>query len=155
MLMNWFVIRTKPRQEWKAKQNLENQHFEVYLPELALDTGKVEPLFPGYIFLKNQAAPTPFEKIRFTKGVLNYVRFGNQVALAKQALIDSLVDRENEFKHISTLTHNQKVVIKDGPFKDVQAIYLNKSGKDRVVLLLKILNTKQEVEMERANIESA
>ena len=153
--MSWFVVRTKPRQEFIAKANLENQGFEFYLPELVRDTGSVEPLFPGYIFIKNQAGPTPFDKIRFTRGILNFVRFGEKLALARQGLIDSLIQRENEFKNVSSLEPNQKVYIKGGPFKDLQAIFLEKSGKDRVVLLLKILNGEQQVIMDKKNIETA
>ena len=58
--MSWFVIYTKPLQEFRAKENLENLGLEVYLP-LRL-TEKVvsgafvidsEPLFPRYIFARN------------------------------------------------------------------------------------------------------
>ena len=153
--MSWFVVRTKPRQEFIAKANLENQGFEFYLPELVRDTGSVEPLFPGYIFIKNQAGPTPFDKIRFTRGILNFVRFGEQIAIARQDLVDSLRQRENEFKNVSSLKPNQKVYIKDGPFKHLQAIFLEKAGKDRVVLLLKILNSNQQISMNKRFIDTA
>jgi len=152
--MSWFVVRTKPRQEWVAKSNLENQQFELYLPELVRDSGVKEALFPGYIFIKNQAGPTPFDKIRFTRGILNFVRFGQRLATADESLVQSIREREQLLQGCALYKPNQKVRITEGAFQNIEAIYLTRSGKDRVVLLLSILNTQQKVQMPSASIES-
>ena len=153
--MSWFVVRTKPRQETKAKLNLENQGFTHYLPELIRDNGKVEALFPGYIFIKNQAGPTPFDKIRSTYGVLNYVRFGDYIAMLNDDVIEALRNRDESLVRRDIYQANQKVRITDGPFKDLEAIYQCRSGKDRVILLLNLLNSKQRIEMPDQYVRSA
>lgn len=153
--MSWFVVRTKPRQEIKAKLNLENQGFTHYLPELIRDNGKVEALFPGYIFIKNQAGPTPFDKIRSTYGVLNYVRFGDYIAMLNDDVIEALRNRDESLVRRDIYQANQKVRITDGPFKDLEAIYQCRSGKDRVILLLNLLNSKQRIEMPDQYVRSA
>jgi len=153
--MSWFVVRTKPRQEKKAKLNLENQGFTNYLPELTRDNGKVEALFPGYIFIKNQAGPTPFEKIRSTYGVLNYVRFGDYMAVVSDELIETIKTRDESLMSKAIFQTNQHVRITDGLFKDLEAIYLCRNAKDRVILLLNILNSKQRIEMPDHHVQSA
>lgn len=153
--MSWFVVRTKPRQEFIAKANLENQGFEYYLPVITFDNGKTEPLFPGYIFIRNQAGPTPFDKIRYTKGVLNYVKFGNTIAVAKQSLIESLVEREEDYKSVARIKPHQKVIITSGPFQELDAIFVEKSGRDRVIVLLELLNSEQKVALDASSVRLA
>ena len=51
----WFLIYTKPRQEERAKENLENQGFETFLPMIAFEKIKqpklysLKPMFPRYL----------------------------------------------------------------------------------------------------------
>ena len=55
----WYVLKTKPRQDERAIQSLDNQGFEVFGPKLTVKKvrrGKrmssVEPMFPGYVFVR-------------------------------------------------------------------------------------------------------
>ena len=49
-MKNWYLIKTKPRQEKTAKQNLENQNYEVFCP-IAKINNRLVVLFPGYLFV--------------------------------------------------------------------------------------------------------
>jgi transcriptional antiterminator RfaH len=153
--MSWFVVRTKPRQEQRATEHLETQGFRVYLPILEHAMGEKEALFPGYLFLRNQAGPTPFDRVRSTRGVINCVKFGISLAVADDALIESIQNKEDEIKGKERFEHKQKVRIIDGPFRDIEAIYLARTGVERVVLLLRILNQNKEMEFGITQIESA
>ena len=57
----WFLIYTKPRQEERAKENLENQGFETFLPMIAFEKIKqpklysLKPMFPRYLFTQYNA----------------------------------------------------------------------------------------------------
>ena len=46
--MNWYVLKTKAKQESRAITHLENQSFNVYCPWLIRKDGSREPLFTGY-----------------------------------------------------------------------------------------------------------
>lgn len=153
--MSWFLVRTKSRLEKKAKANLDSQGFVNYFPELCRDNGKTEPLFPGYIFVKNQAGPTPFDKVRSTYGVQNYVRFGNQLTLVDDYLIETLKNRGADLINENVYKADQRVRITDGPFKDVEAIYLCRSSKDRVVLLFNLMNSNRKIEISDKYVKSA
>lgn len=57
--MNWYLIFTKPRQEYRALENLQYQGFECYLPLLLSETVvsgvmalEHQPLFPRYLFIR-------------------------------------------------------------------------------------------------------
>jgi len=153
--MSWFLVRTKSRQEKKAKFNLDGQGFISYFPELSRDNGRTEPLFPGYIFVKNQAGPTPFDKIRNTYGVQNYVRFGNRLTLVDDQLIYSLINRDQSLFKKDIYKPNQRVRIVDGAFKDIEAIYLCRSAKDRVILLFSVMQSERKIEMPDKFVKSA
>ena len=54
----WYVAHTKPREEFRALENIERQGFEPYLPTLRRDkiirgalAVKIEPLFARYLFI--------------------------------------------------------------------------------------------------------
>jgi transcriptional antiterminator RfaH len=67
----WYLIQTKKRDEIKARNNLDSQGYDTYLPLL---NGNV--IFPGYLFVSiHQEA---FAPINSTRGVIGLVRFGDQ-----------------------------------------------------------------------------
>src|SRR5690606_18455305 len=93
----WYAVRTKPRQEGRARANLENQGFAVYLPHTWLDRRKAgrwqrvrEVLFPGYLFIAVDAAHQAMAPIRSTPGVLDLVRQGTEPLPVAGAIIEQL-----------------------------------------------------------------
>ena len=76
----WYLLKTKVREELRAKDNLENQGFQSYCPVFKRrDKGclKDEILFPGYLFLHLELKRDldKLHKIRSTRGVLEIVYF--------------------------------------------------------------------------------
>ena len=93
----WYAVRTKPRQESRARANLENQGFAVYLPHTWLDRRKAgrwqrvrEVLFPGYLFIAVDTAQQATAPIRSTPGVLGLVRQGIEPLPVADAIIEQL-----------------------------------------------------------------
>ena len=83
----WYVVYTKPREEARARENLERQGHQCYLPELSLEKrrrGKVvpvtEPLFPRYLFIRcaDELATAGWGSLRSTRGVVKLVAFGDE-----------------------------------------------------------------------------
>ncbi len=153
--MSWFVIRTKPRQEVRACEHLNNQAFDFYCPWMTRDNGKKEPLFPGYLFVFDAPSDQPLSRIRSTRGILGFVRFGMEFARAPDALIDSIRDRENMFQNVDRFKPNDRVVMKDGPFAGIEAVYLCKSGTERSIILLKWLNQNNKVPVDTDSLRLA
>ena len=75
MKPGWYLLKTKPRDEQRAVDNLENQGFEAYSPRALLED-REQILFPGYAFLKLTEDNThAYHKIRSTRGVTELVHF--------------------------------------------------------------------------------
>ena len=150
----WYLLRCKPRQERRAIDNLENQSFLVYCPWLYRKLAKPEPLFPGYIFLycaKNQQK-LQFGKVRSTRGVMNFVKFGEHFATVPEELLDGIRRQEDLIKGEPIFKKGEIIEFADGPFKEMQAVYLCAQGEKRSVVMLNILNRQQEIKIDSDQI---
>lgn len=143
--MSWYVIKTKARQEARAVTHLENQNLEVYCPWLIHKNGKREALFTSYLFIHLNCLATHFAAIKSTRGVLKMLKFGDWWAEVDPQFIEYLKYKENGYRDVPLFQADQEVVIKDGPFKGIEAVYLSASGDERAMVLLTILGRKQAI----------
>lgn len=148
--MTWYLIQTKPQQEFIAEKNLKNQGYESYLPLVSQEKViqkrievKVLPLFPRYLFvkLKNDFSSKSWMPIRSTKGVSNIVRFGMTLASASDQLIEILKSRE--FQHTTNIQplyrKGQVLKIIQGPFAGFESIYCGMDDQMRVIVLFEFM----------------
>lgn len=146
----WYLIYTRPRQEYRAQENLLQQGFEVYLPlhqSERLLRGKLrvveEPLFKRYLFVRFNADSSPWHTIRSTLGVSELVRTGDQPAKVPAVLVETL-------RHLATepqalYERGEKCRIKDGPFRDLEAVFEMQDGDQRAIVLIEMLNKVQKI----------
>lgn len=128
-------MQTKRRDEDRANINLARQGFETYLPTL-----DDEVLFPGYIFVNaDNVGP-----INSTRGVVGLVRFGDQLAIVPDKLIEGF--RATEWQRSSDMAPGLAVLVTDGPFKYMQAVVQSKKA-DRIIVLMQIMNQPQNIEL--------
>tara|TARA_B100001029_G_C15012987_1_gene425426 strand:- start:760 stop:1302 length:543 start_codon:yes stop_codon:yes gene_type:complete len=163
--LRWFLIYTKPRQEKRAKENLNNQGIQVLLP-LYLHIGlkkleSVKPIFPRYLFVQIDLDKVNWASIKSTKGVSNLVFFGEKPAFVDKTLvkeIEAKLDSQSVYRgNISTrvLKKGDKVQINKGPMKGVEAIFLSKNSKNRVKILIEILRTSTIASISETSISSS
>ena len=148
--MDWFVVRTKARQEGRAINHLQEQGFKVYCPyipkydALKEESGR-QVLFPGYCFV--ESSEQSVSSIRSTPGVIALVSFG---PCGKPALVNadvlSEIRRVEAFygEELPGLQSGDTVSLTAGPFKGFQGLY-SKRAKDRVQVLLIVLGRQQRV----------
>ncbi len=154
----WFVVKTRPRQEVRAVENLDNQGFAAFCPMMLrkakrpgrLETTKEEPLFPGYIFLLDEShlKSQPWDKVRSTRGVAQFIKFGDRHAMVSDELVEGLRNNQR-FSTIDELFKaGQPVVMTEGAYKGIAGVYQMKKGEDRCIILINILNSERQVEAE-------
>jgi transcriptional antiterminator RfaH len=159
----WVLIYTKVKQERRAKENLENQGFKAFLPLIALsnDLPKYENLeivFPRYLFVQINQKLDNWSSIKSTKGVDQIVLFGNEFTAVPDKIIKSIKEKLNKrdvYKQkISKTNFNigDKLVIKEGTFSGIDAIFISYKSKDRVKLLLKLLKTSILAEVDKSDV---
>jgi transcriptional antiterminator RfaH len=162
-MSNWYLIHSKIRQERVALENLELQGFECFLPliraeKLRRGTLQVvqEALFPRYLFIRlgTGLASQSWSPIRSTLGVSRLVTFGKTPAKIDQDLIDQLrVKSESAEVQLRHFEPGEAVVVTDGPFVGLEAIYQTADGEGRVMVLLNILSKPVKMRVSPASIQ--
>jgi transcriptional antiterminator RfaH len=148
----WYLVYSKPQQERIARENLERQGYPSYLPMIRnrrRRKGKymsiVEPMFPRYLFVHLSDETDNWGPIRSTIGVANLVRFGIRAARVPDTLIAMMMEREEDGVHkfaTPELKPGDQVRIVEGVMAGYEAIFQAKTGKERVVLLLRLAEDK-------------
>jgi len=148
----WYLIQTKPRQEARAQEHLQRQHFECYRPLKACDTKKRSPraaneeeLFPGYLFIRMDQVHDNWYPIRSTRGVARIVTFGGTPVPVHDELIEQIRQRLNTAPAREPFKQGEHVRIKAGDLCDIEAIFLSHDGTERAVILLNLLQREQKV----------
>ena len=144
----WYLVHTKPRQEALALSNLERQGYECYLPQMPIERIRrrkaeivIEPTFPRYLFIRLDSSDQgkSWSPIRSTLGVSQLVHFGTRAAKVDDTLVDLLRQRERALPTEAMFHSGDSVVITDGPFAGIEAIYQTADAERRAFILLQIL----------------
>lgn len=151
--LRWYLIQCKPRQDTRALENLQWQHFQCYRPVRAVERcrdGRTYttdvPLFPGYLFIRLDRVTDNWYSIRSTRGVQQIVRFNEYPLSVRDELIEGIRTRLSDPRvQEPYLKPGERVRIAEGAFSQMEAIFLAVDGNQRVVLLLNILQTEQRL----------
>ena len=99
-----------------------------------------------------------FSRIRSTRGINDFVRFGHKIACVSEALIKQLREtchciNDLEVDTKSLFKCGDKVEILSGSFQGLTAVFQEQDGLERSMLLLKILNQENKVSFCNKNIK--
>ena len=162
---NWFAVVTKPRQEQIALENLQRQAFECFLPmaenpyqRRTKNQKRIEPLFPRYLFLNAIAESQNLAPVRSTQGVLNMVRFGTELAVISDQIINAIKQRitpETGLIKIEPITikPGDKVKVFDGPLTGLNGIVQERNSEHRTIILMKLLGRPTKVEVNTLDLQ--
>jgi transcriptional antiterminator RfaH len=153
MKKSWYLAYCRPKEEERAKLHLRNQGIDSYYPLVLTRkivrgkiTEKIEPLFPRYLFVHMNIEEFSPLKVRSTRGIQHIIGHGAKwdevpTELVLQLMRDEDSDESREI--VSKLPkHGQKVIITNGSFKGLQAIYQEPDGNQRAFLLLSLMNSE-------------
>ena len=162
----WYLVHTKARQEASALTHLTRQSFKCYLPMIKVEKIRSnksllvqEALFPSYVFIEldTSASGQSWSPIRSTLGVRGLVRFGGQPAKVDAQLIAALRAREaaqrDQVKPL--FSAGDKVVVTDGPFAGIEAIYQSLDAERRSMILLGMLSKPVQLRIGTASLRQA
>lgn len=160
----WFCVKSKPRQEAVAVRNLQALGaVELVFPRVRRtrrghDRNRevVEPLFPGYVFLRFDPAELQ-GSVRSTRGVLHLVaKEGRPVAVDPQVIAelralgpDGILSALDEELQVGT-----KVRIVRGIFAGSEGEVLRLATPEkRIAVLLSLLGSDQPVELSSEDVQ--
>jgi transcriptional antiterminator RfaH len=157
----WYLVQTKPRQEFRALQQLQNQGFDCFLPTLYMEKvvrGRmatcVEPLFSRYLFIQLSAVNCNWAPIRSTRGVSKLVAFGGRFATLPEVCVNALRGAQGEV-HRRLFEPGEQVVITQGPFAGMCGIYQVPDGEKRALILIELMNKPQKLKVAVESLRKA
>jgi transcriptional antiterminator RfaH len=161
----WIVVNTQAHRERTALDNLARQEFATYCPLVrkrvrhARRTQDVlRPLFPGYVFVQVDPDLRRWRPILSTMGVRRVVCAGDKPSLLAEDFIAGLKAREVDgavARPVAPYEIGQKVRIMGGAFDGLIASILDLDEKERLVVLMDILNRPTRVRIESQTVMPA
>lgn len=163
-VFDWVVVRTKPRQDSWAIENVSRQGRVSYRPMYQeTPSAPAKPLWPGYLFV--HCPDGQFSFLTGTWGVSHVLRVGQKAACVGSEFIARLRASENgqgvlvlpekPSPEPTQFTHGQRVVVTEDPFLDLIGLYQGQSSSDRVFVLLQIMGRQVAVSLNRAAVKAA
>ncbi|MBR9886064.1 MAG: transcription/translation regulatory transformer protein RfaH [Oceanospirillales bacterium] len=150
--MTWYALQHKPAQGDRAVQHLQNQEIACFYPKIEVEkikagkrTKRLEPLFPGYIFVKLEQTDPMWAKLRSTRGVLRIVSFANKPAAIADGVIEHIKASMGMVAEQGGIKAGQAIELDDGPFKGLGAIFQAYDGEDRAIVLISFMQKQQRV----------
>ena len=132
-------------------EQLENQHYQCFLPTLQVEKrrrGKLEivnePLFSRYLFIQLDTVSTNWAPLRSTRGVSKLIEFGGRFATVPAPVIDAL-HNWSELPQKTEFEAGETVGIASGPFEGIEGIYQMPDGEARAVILIELICQPQKL----------
>lgn len=151
-LQRWYLVHTKPCGESLAREHLQRQGYETYLPRVSVPAHrrgewreKVVALFPRYLFLRLNEGEQELSPVRSTIGVSRVVCFGSRYAIVPDRIVGDLQLRADAVSGLHRLScppwlaAGTPVRITAGVFDGLEGIFERDDGTERVVVLLNLL----------------
>ena len=145
----WIVANTHPKREQYAQENLARQGFRPYAPRImkrvtrfAKTRDVSAPLFPSYIFINVDPAMSQWRPILSTYGVRAVIG-GDRPSMLDSRFIDELKAREVDgFIRPPGVEWvvGQEAAIREGPMSGLVGQIVELRDRERIVLLMDILN---------------
>jgi transcriptional antiterminator RfaH len=163
MNTQWFVIQTRPCNEYRAENNLTNQGIETFLPLLETFqyfhekmVQKIKPLFPNYLFAKLDI-DIHYDKVKWTRGVNKILGVGNEPIPISEKVIQTIKAQRGENNLVRLddgLEEGNIVQFTSGPFKDLMGVFDKKmSDGKRVRVLLSLIGVDVPVQVSMYQIK--
>lgn len=164
-MARWAVVQTHPNRERTALENIGRQGFKAYCPQVRKSVRHarqcrqvLRPMFPGYLFVRIEAAPCSPRALHSTIGVRSVVQFGREPGAVDDSFIAALVAREVDGAiHLpeSTYRIGQQVRFAGGAFDDLVATIIGMDERDRLIVLMDMLNNRVRVKVEARGVTAA
>ena len=153
----WLIANYKINEVKKVEINLKNQSIDYYLPRIVTKkhnfNPKEEVMFPGYIFVNTDI--DKYSSVRYTKGIKNIIRFGENIAQISDEEIKSinLVEKSSRLEPlVQEIQIGQEVNIVSGTFKGNIAKICSLPSKERVGILLRVLGSLKKIDISEKDL---
>ena len=152
--MTWYALQHKPAQGDRALAHLQNQDIACFYPKIQVEKikagkriKKLEPLFPGYLFVNLEQTDPAWAKLRSTRGVLRVVSFANKPAAMADDVIQHVKDSLDSVTQQGGLKSGEAVQLVESPFEGINAVFQAYDGEERAIVLISFMQKQQLVKV--------
>lgn len=159
---SWAVVNAQPNRERLALENLQRQDFITYCPFVRRRRSHarrmsevLRPLFPGYLFVRIGPDVRRWRPMLSTYGVRTLIRCGDELSLIDDAFIQALKARELDGAIVrppSPYQVGQQVRVAGGAFEGLVATIIEMHERDRLTVLMQLLNRPVKVRVEERDV---
>ncbi len=159
---SWAVVNTHANREHQALENLARQEFRAYCPVIRRRrtharrvSDVLRPLFPGYLFVQVNPEADRWRPMLSTLGVRSVLRCGDRLSFIDDGFIKSLQAREIEgviTRPSSPYEVGQEVRLSGGAFDGMVATIIAMDERDRLTVLMDLLNRPVKVKIDERQI---
>ncbi len=151
----WYVAKTKPAKERITERFLNDvRGVEVFMPLIRRPAGKKngsELLFPTYIFCLVDPQSADWPAVRWAPGLSYFLGNGLEPVPVPEVVIGRLKQQVyswNEGGFTPRFASGEKVIVTDGPFSGLEAIFQRYvPARQRCQVLIQVLNKLAQVEI--------
>ncbi|TGM15975.1 UpxY family transcription antiterminator [Leptospira selangorensis] len=163
---SWYAVYTNSRAEKKLALELSKKGITQYLPIISTKkqwSDRIKtvlvPVFPSYVFVKIDIR---IEKLKVleTAGVVKFVSVGETPLVIDEEDIDAIRQLVTEYpdrikiEREKILAPGKKVLIKNGPFKNLRARVIRKGSKSSILVSISGMDTTVSLELDSELLET-
>lgn len=168
-MVNWYAVQAKNHNEARVHHRLVQMVIPAFLPLIEVTkhwrsrrVTRLEPLFPGYLFVRMEpvhAAPEPWSALRWTPGVKSVLGDDNGPVMVPDSVIEDIQRRVQDLGFVRPAVPfgpRERVVVRRGPIAGLEAVFeraLSRPG--RVQVLMQLLGQQRRVQVDAADLEPA
>ncbi len=160
-VLAWYVAKVKPRNEHHVQTYLARFGVEVYAPEMLVLRGgrkRIEPLFPSYLFVKTDPLSEMWPLVHWARGLRYFLGDQLRPTPCSDALLDTIRARVGQWNGggwEEAFRASEAVVIRSGPFKELDAVFQRYvPGRERCHVLVSLMGRFIPVTLGVTEIES-
>ncbi|MCI0475382.1 MAG: hypothetical protein L0Y55_03990 [Anaerolineales bacterium] len=153
----WHALHTKPHKERQVESFLQGRGIQVYFPTIPSPkrsrSSDERAFFPSYVFAHVDLEAVGLWTVHYAPGMRGVVMFGGQPARVDARVIATLQTRLADVDVVDALGEalnpGDRVVITQGPFAEIEAMFDKRLSADgRVRVLIEFLQRSTPVEIE-------
>lgn len=163
---NWYLAQLKPNGFERAIFNLNRQKFVTFMPMRRKTVRHarrlkevLQPIFPGYVFVRFGAHSIDWRKINSTIGVTRLVSFhAEKPAAVPKGLIAALIkrcDEQDVLRPLDDLKTGEAVKMVSGSFAEFVGEIEAFVAADRLRILFDFMGQKTRMDVPRGDVERA
>ena len=151
----WYALYTKPNAEAQVARALEARGFRFFLPLLPPSgaQGRVQPLFPSYLFVYCNLSEVTADALQWLPGLRHIVGFAGKPAVVPLEAVEMMVQELAEIEAAGGLLKHpfkpgDMVVIDSGPLAGLRGVFQGPLGPaERVHILVRFLGETNRAEV--------